>query len=167
MNKFFIWTFAALILFCTTQTLYANSEQNIVHLSEISEEGSLTGTVTQTPKARKTTTDLLKARKKREGHIYQNAPQDTSKQYQLTVKSHAYCLRGLTSRGVPTRMGVIAVDPKVIPYGSKIYIPGYGWGTALDTGGAIKGNTIDIWMPTYSQCMDWGTRNIKITVVKP
>ena len=172
MKKFFIWTFVALFISYITPTIYANNEQNVVHLSEISEEGSLTGTVTVTqtktkPKARKNTTNLLKARQKRENHIYQEAPKDTSKQYQLTVKSHAYCIRGLTSRGVPTRMGVIAVDPKVIPYGSKIHIPGYGWGTALDTGGAIQGNTIDIWMPTYSQCMDWGTRNIKITVIKP
>lgn len=167
MNKFFIWTFAALILFCKSPTLYANNEQHIVHLSEVSEKASIKGTVTQTTKARKTTTNLLQVRKKRESHIYQEAPKDTSKQYQLTVKSHAYCIRGLTSRGVPTRTGVIAVDPRVIPYGSKIHIPGYGWGTALDTGGSIKGNTIDIWMPTYSQCIDWGTRNIKITVIKP
>ena len=73
----------------------------------------------------------------------------------------------MTSRGVQTRVGVIAVDPRIIPYGSKIYIPGYGWGTALDTGGAIKGNTIDIWMPTYNQCIQWGVRDLTIKVVKP
>ena len=73
----------------------------------------------------------------------------------------------MTSRGVQTRVGVIAVDPNVIPYGSKIYVPGYGWGTALDTGGAIKGNVIDIWMPTYNQCIQWGVRDLTIKVVKP
>lgn len=106
-------------------------------------------------------------RRKRESHPYQEPPKVLNKQFTLKVEANAYCLRGLTSRGVQTRTGVIAVDPKVIPYGSKIHIPGYGWGTALDTGGAMRGKVIDIWMPTYSQCMSWGRRTVTITVVTP
>ncbi|MDQ7822462.1 MAG: 3D domain-containing protein [Candidatus Eremiobacteraeota bacterium] len=111
--------------------------------------------------------NLLEYRKKREKKGYQAPPGAEKKSFSLNVEARSYCLRGFTSRGVYTRMGVIAVDPRIIPYGSKIYIPGFGWGTALDTGGAIVGRSIDIWMPTYSQCMQWGVRNVTVKVVKP
>ena len=111
--------------------------------------------------------DLLENRQKRNVNKYQQEPTNTSNVRELKVRVSSYCLGGMTSRGVQTRVGVIAVDPNVIPYGSKIYVPGYGWGTALDTGGAIKGNTIDIWMPTYNQCIQWGVRYLTIKVVKP
>lgn len=136
------------------------------HTHSASENLIVVGSVTQqTPEpARK---NLVEVRKKRENHKYQEPPSNLKNQQKIQVKASAYCLRGLTSRGVSTRTGVIAVDPKVIPYGSRIYIPGYGWGTALDTGGSIRGNKIDIWMPTYNQCMQWGNRSITVTVVKP
>ena len=111
--------------------------------------------------------DLLENRQKRTVNRYQQAPVNVSNVRELKVRVSSYCLGGMTSRGVQTRVGVIAVDPNVIPYGSKIYVPGYGWGTALDTGGAIKGNVIDIWMPTYGQCIQWGVRDLTIKVVKP
>lgn len=82
----------------------------------------------------------------------------------ITVMASAYCLRGLTARGTGVEYGTIAVDPRVIPLGSKIYVPGYGWGRALDTGGAIRGNVIDIWLPTSGQCFSWGVRPVTITV---
>lgn len=82
----------------------------------------------------------------------------------MTVKAYAYCLYSRTSTGkIPSR-GTIAVDPKKIPYGAKIYIPGYGWGTALDRGSAIKGNKIDVWFPTLRECINWGIRTVKIKV---
>ena len=84
---------------------------------------------------------------------------------QITVMSTAYCLRGLTARGTSVNYGTIAVDPRIIPMGSKVYIPGYGWGRALDTGGAIRGNIIDLWFPTSGQCYQWGCRKITITVM--
>lgn len=83
---------------------------------------------------------------------------------QITVDSTAYCLRGFTARGTSVEYGTIAVDPRVIPLGSKIYVPGYGWGRALDTGGAVRGNIIDIWLPSSSQCYAWGRRTVTITV---
>ena len=134
------------------------------------DENSIYGTVidSSTPPPQKVVKrDLLENRQKRNVHKFQQAPTNISNVMELKVKAHSYCLRGMTSRGVQTRVGVIAVDPRIIPYGSKIYIPGYGWGTALDTGGNIKGNVIDIWMPTYNQCIQWGTRYITIKVVKP
>lgn len=75
----------------------------------------------------------------------------------------------LTHIGTQVRPGVIAVDPKVIPLGSKLYIEfpdGNGmYGVAEDTGGAIKGNRIDIAMWTVAQAYDFGIQNVKVYVL--
>lgn len=81
-----------------------------------------------------------------------------------TVLSSAYCLRGRTASGRYTRQGIVAVDPRLIPLGSKVYVPGYGWAIAADTGGAIIGNRIDIWLPSSGQCYQWGIRQVTIKV---
>jgi len=60
--------------------------------------------------------------------------------------------------------GIVAVDPRVIPLGTRLYIPGYGEGVAADTGGAIIGNRIDLWMPTSTQAFAWGRRTVTITI---
>ena len=58
----------------------------------------------------------------------------------------------------------MAVDPSVIPMGSRIAIPGYGMGVAADTGGAIVGARIDLWFPSIAQAHDWGSRTVTVTV---
>ena len=83
----------------------------------------------------------------------------------IGVRAYAYCINGRTASGTKTKMGTVAVDRSLIPLGSKIYIPGYGWGTALDTGGHMRGKVIDIWYPSYGKCMQWGVRNVTITVL--
>ena len=85
----------------------------------------------------------------------------------LTVSAYSYCLTGRTASGRYTAPGIIAVDPRVIPLGSKMYVPGYGWGVAADTGGAIVGQKIDVWLPTLSQCYQWGVRRVDIKVFPP
>jgi len=60
-------------------------------------------------------------------------------------------------------LGVVAVDPSVIPLGTRMRIPGYGNGVAADVGGGIKGAVIDLWMPP-AQCVAWGRRTVTITV---
>jgi 3D (Asp-Asp-Asp) domain-containing protein len=82
---------------------------------------------------------------------------------QLVVNATCYDLPGKTATGMPVGQGVVAVDPSVIPLGSRLYIPGYGNGVAADVGGGIIGNTIDLWM-TRAQCMAWGRRTVTITV---
>jgi 3D (Asp-Asp-Asp) domain-containing protein len=82
---------------------------------------------------------------------------------QLTVSATCYDLSGRTATGMPVGHGVVAVDPSVIPLGSRLYVPGYGNGVAADVGGGIKGNTIDLWM-TPSECAAWGRRTVTITV---
>ena len=81
----------------------------------------------------------------------------------LTVSATCYDLPGHTATGMPVGQGVVAVDPSVIPLGTRMYIPGYGNGVAADVGGGIKGATIDLWM-TPSQCAGWGRRTVTITL---
>jgi 3D (Asp-Asp-Asp) domain-containing protein/peptidoglycan hydrolase CwlO-like protein len=82
----------------------------------------------------------------------------------LTVVATAYALPGRTASGTPVGWGVVAVDPSVIPLGSRLAIPGYGMGVAADTGGAIRGGRIDVWFPTLAQAHEWGTRTVTVTV---
>ncbi len=82
----------------------------------------------------------------------------------MTVSSTGYCLRGRTSTGIPTGWGVVAVDPAVIPLGTRMTIPGYGEGVAADTGSAVRGAMIDVWFPTCSQALEWGRRTVTITI---
>jgi 3D (Asp-Asp-Asp) domain-containing protein len=82
----------------------------------------------------------------------------------ITVTSTGYALRGRTATGIPTAPGVVAVDPAVIPLGTRLTIPGYGVGIAADTGGAVQGNVIDLWFPTRQQALAWGRRTVTITL---
>ena len=88
----------------------------------------------------------------------------TSGPQTITVSSTGYSIRGRTSTGMPTAAGVVAVDPSVIPLGSRLTIPGYGTGIAADTGGSVHGNVIDLWFPTLQQARAWGRRTVTITI---
>ena len=84
--------------------------------------------------------------------------------YKLKVDAVAYSLPGSTALGVPVRKGVVAVDPKLIPLGTKLHVPGYGPGVAADVGYAIKGKVIDLWFPSMARARQWGRRTVMITV---
>lgn len=66
--------------------------------------------------------------------------------------------------GMPLQRGVVAVDPNVIPMGTKLYVEGYGDAIAADQGGAIKGNRIDLFFDSKSEAYNWGMRTVKVTV---
>jgi len=70
-----------------------------------------------------------------------------------------------TATGARAKRGVIAVDPRVIPLGTRVYIPGYGYAVARDTGGAIKGRRIDLCFDTVAECYRWGRRNVTIIIL--
>jgi uncharacterized protein YabE (DUF348 family) len=86
----------------------------------------------------------------------------------LSVLSTAYSdtLSKYTSTGSLARYGVVAVDPVVIPIGSRLYVDGYGYATALDIGSAIKGNRIDLFFPTLQTCWNWGERWVKVYIIQ-
>ncbi len=75
-----------------------------------------------------------------------------------------YALPGRTATGLPVGWGIVAVDPSVIPLGTKLSIPGYGEGVAADVGGAVRGATIDLWFPTVAQAHAWGRRTVTVTI---
>ncbi len=92
----------------------------------------------------------------------------------LSVSATAYTAScngcsGVTATGVDLNANpnakVIAVDPSVIPLGSKVYVEGYGYATAADTGGAIKGNKIDVFIPTQDAALDWGRKQVNIQII--
>jgi 3D (Asp-Asp-Asp) domain-containing protein/uncharacterized protein YabE (DUF348 family) len=70
-----------------------------------------------------------------------------------------------TATGVLAERGVIAVDPRVIPLGTRMYVPGYGYGIAADTGGAIKGARIDLCYDSESEVVAWGRRPVLVYFV--
>ncbi|WP_348519870.1 ubiquitin-like domain-containing protein [Bacillus sp. 165] len=72
---------------------------------------------------------------------------------------------GYNYKGNPN-MKMIAVDPRVIPLGTKVYVEGYGYAIAGDTGGAIKGNKIDVLMPTKAAANKWGRKRVIIRILK-
>ena len=79
-----------------------------------------------------------------------------------TCRRSAYAPPGITQPGaVPTRRGV---DPAVVPLGTRLTIPGYGDAVASDTGGAIRGTRIDVWLPTVERARSWGTRTVTVTI---
>ena len=91
----------------------------------------------------------------------------------LTGSATAYTAShgALTSTGVPAYVGGVAVNPNIIPYGSKLYIEAdgytYGYATAVDTGGALMSGTalVDLYMNTYDECINFGRRNVKVYIL--
>ena len=86
---------------------------------------------------------------------------------EMKVRATAYCNDPITSTGKkPRPYHTLAVDPKVIPYGTRVYIPEFNKVfIAEDCGGAIKGNRIDIYMNNEYECRQWGVRNITIIIL--
>ena len=86
---------------------------------------------------------------------------------EMKVRATAYCNDPITSTGKkPRPYRTLAVDPKIIPYGTRVYIPEFNKVfIAEDCGGAIKGNRIDIYMNNEYECRQWGVRNITIIIL--
>ena len=92
--------------------------------------------------------------------------------YKKVIQAEATAYSGgtITAMGLkpvrnPNGISTIAVDPSVIPLGSKVYIPGYGYAIASDTGGAIKGNKIDLYLNSSQECTNWGRRPVTVYVI--
>ena len=111
-----------------------------------------------------------------------NAPVNTGKlnyKYVIECNATAYDMSaeenggyaGQTATGVPLDKGVIAVDPRVIPLGSRVYVEAldgswsYGYAVAADTGGAIKGNRVDLCYRTRYECIQFGRRPCRVYVL--
>lgn len=88
----------------------------------------------------------------------------------FTMESTAYTGGTLTAMGLkpvrnPDGISTVAVDPSVIPLGSKVYVSGYGVAIASDTGGAINGNIVDVYFNSYDECISWGRRTVTVEIL--
>lgn len=110
----------------------------------------------------------------------ENAPEATAPSTnntaskELIVEASAYTAScegcsGITATGINLKTNpnakVISVDPTVIPLGSKVYVEGYGEAIAGDTGGAIKGNRIDVFFPSQQDAINFGVKQLKVTIL--
>ena len=65
----------------------------------------------------------------------------------------------------PSGISTVSVDPNIIPFGSSLYIEGYGYAVAADKGSAIKGNEVDVFFNSDGDCNNWGRQTVKVTVL--
>ena len=72
---------------------------------------------------------------------------------------------GITADGTKAAKGTIAADISRYPYGTYMYVPGYGWGVVHDVGSDIKGNHIDVFFPKHQQALNWGRQQLPVKVV--
>ena len=107
--------------------------------------------------------------------VKQASTAKTASSKTMTVKATAYTANckgcsGITATGINLKKNpsakVIAVDPKVIPLGTKVHVEGYGEAIAGDRGGAIKGNKIDVFIPSKQKAINWGVKTVKVQVYK-
>lgn len=85
----------------------------------------------------------------------------------LEMEATAYTHTGNpTATGIYPYRGIVAVDPRVIPLGTRLYIEGYGYAWAQDTGGLIKGYRIDLFMDTEKEAILWGRRRVKVYILE-
>lgn len=104
--------------------------------------------------------------KKRCANIPENIPEPRTVTYRVT----AYCpcrkccgrwADGFTASGRPAR-GKVAAAPPEIPFGTWIYVPGYGWAEVLDRGGSIKGKRLDVLFDSHEEAVEWGVQYLEI-----
>ncbi len=96
-------------------------------------------------------------------------PDKDSKHAPKTFRASAYAIHGRTRSGAKTEKGVLAADPRVLPLGTVVQVNAgkyTGVYTVHDTGGAIKGNRLDVWMPSTKEALRFGRRNVKLVVLR-
>lgn len=93
--------------------------------------------------------------------------------YKKVIRMHASAYlpsdgggSGITATGIKAKRGVVAVDPNIIPLGTKVFIPGYGEAIAADTGGAIRGHKIDLCMETYTEAINFGRKSVDVYILE-
>ena len=101
--------------------------------------------------------------------IYEIGEIKYSETMEMNVTAYTpYCagVDNTTASGTQVRRGVCAVDTTVIPFGTKLFVPGYGVAVAEDRGGAIKGNKLDLYMESYEEAIKWGRRNLTVYILE-
>ena len=143
-----------------------NEEQKVVATAPVTTPAS----TNQTAPTQKSTVSQPVEQPREEVQV--SSAEEAVKEMTVTATAYtAYCTgcSGTTATGIDLRANpnqrVIAVDPRVIPLGSKVWVEGYGEAIAGDTGGAIKGHKIDVFIPTKESAMAWGVKTVKIKIL--
>ena len=116
------------------------------------------------------TADILAMRAKPGSHTpppirYKRVVTMNSSAYEPGPVSCGKFASGFTSIGLEAGYGVVAVDPKVIPLRTRLFIEGYGYAVAGDVGSAIKKNRVDVGMLTLDECYTWGRKDVKVYIL--
>ncbi len=93
---------------------------------------------------------------------------ETTESKAASYTATAYALRGRTASGAAVKRGIIAADPRVLPIGTKVRLSAGTWSgtyTVADTGGAVRGRKIDVWVPNNTEARRFGRRKIMLTVI--
>jgi len=97
--------------------------------------------------------------------VLQEKPEPDPEPKIVTFEATAYTWTGYrTTTGTWPSRGTVAVDPRVIPLGTELHIEGYGAAVAADTGGAIQGQKIDLYMDSEHECLQWGRRKVEVQI---
>lgn len=159
-------------------TLYSIAEMHKITVKELKAwNGMKSNTIhpNQKLKVVKTDTNVEKQSKTKKVAKTPSRSDDDDVVKEITVSASAYTANcngcsGITSTGINLKRNpdakVIAVDPSIIPLGTKVYVEGYGYAIAGDTGGSIKGNKIDVFFPSKSEAYKWGRKQVKIKILK-
>lgn len=163
----------------TTQSVEKSEEQ-----TESAKTQSAEKTVKQAESPKSQSADEPKQETERVETKAASQPNEQSKEAEKTVveagdtisvEATAYTVEsaggnGITTIGIDLNKNpdakVISVDPNVIPLGTKVYVEGYGHAIAGDTGSAIKGNKIDVYLPTEEEALNWGRRTVNVTILE-
>lgn len=155
-----------------------NLQSNLILPSQKLSIGSNAKTTRKSTKVAKKPTSTVVAKKPSSKKlaskiVSRSAATNVVKEFTVTATAYtAYCngCSGITKTGINLRenssLKVIAVDPNVIKLGTKVFVEGYGYAVAGDTGGAIKGHKIDVFIPTKSEAFKWGRKTVKISIIE-
>ncbi|WP_029268706.1 LysM peptidoglycan-binding and 3D domain-containing protein [Virgibacillus alimentarius] len=151
-----------------------------LHLKEANVSEEVTPAVETEVKSEENVTeesanDSSSEKESNENNSEQESSSESPEGKTINVSATAYTAScdgcsGVTATGVDLNANpsakVIAVDPNVIPLGSKVHVEGYGYATAADKGSAIKGNKIDVFIPSKDKANVWGVKNVNVTIVE-
>ncbi len=147
-------------------TLWKIADKHNVTVKQLKSWNGLKKDIIKTNQVLKVTKPKAKAKKA--------STTSSNKDYKtITVKATAYTASckscsGITATGLNLKKNpnvkAISVDPKVIPLGTKVYVEGYGEAIAADTGGAVKGKKIDVFMSSKTKALNWGVKTVKIKI---
>lgn len=146
----------------TTAALAAARSQRVSYLASLARQRRLTAH--ELAKLDTRARDVVARAQRVQSRATPSGPPTFVSAQTLTVTATGYSLPGHTATGLPVGFGVVAVDPSVIPLGTRMTIPGYGDGIAADTGSGVSGYAIDLWFPTLAGALAWGRRTVTITL---